>query len=551
MKPGTYLPVGITVLALTFATLFIPRSGEALGSWTPLAHSAPSGISLMLLLSDGSVMAQNDGGTTWFRLMPDSNGHYVNGVWTNDISAMNDSRTFFSSQVLKDGRVFVAGGEYGSGGAKAEVYDPLANNWTPTPVAGVGFSDSESRLLPNGNVIVAPVSWVPYPQWVTFLYNPSANTWAEGPTNLEYQDEASWVKLPDNSILTADPFGYYSSERYIPGLNQWIVDAIPPVQLFSSPNNEIGAAHLLPNGQAFFLGGTGHTLLYTPTGNNNPGSWTPGPDIPFSKVAQDAPSAMMSNGKILCEVSSSSSHTPVYFDEYDPATQTFAQTGSPGNSTAGSSLNTGSDNSYMLDLPDGTVLYSFTSSQLYVYQPDGSPLAAGKPAVDKVSWNTDGSVHITGTLFNGVSEGASYGDDAQMDSNYPLARFTDTSGNVYYGRTYNWSSTSVQTGGAIESTEVTVPPTVFTFPGAYSLQIVVNGIASDPVSFYGPVWVDFSYSGIQLGWFPFPYNTLAQGVSAVATGGTIVIKSSDSTETMTISKPMTITAVYGPATVGH
>jgi len=36
-----------------------------------------------------------------------------------------------------------------------------------------------------------------------------------------YQDEASWVKLPDDSILTIDPFGTLS-ERYIPASNSWV-----------------------------------------------------------------------------------------------------------------------------------------------------------------------------------------------------------------------------------------------------------------------------------------------------------------------------------------
>ncbi|HUC84434.1 MAG TPA: hypothetical protein VL970_04505, partial [Candidatus Acidoferrales bacterium] len=450
----------------------------------------------------------------------------------------------------------VAGGEYGTGGAKAEVYNPLSNVWTPTPTAGVGFSDSESVLLPNGNVLVSPVSWVPYPQWVSFIFNPGANAWIEGPTNLEYQDEATWIKLPDNSILTLDGFGRFTSERYIPALNQWIPDAVSPVQMFSAGNNEIGAGFMLPNGQAFFAGGTGSTLLYTPTGNNNPGAWTIGPDVPNNRAPQDAPAAMMFNGKILWEVASKTNHTPVYFYEYDPVANSFAATSSPGDSTVGSSLDTGSDNSYMLDLPDGTVLYSFNSSQLYVYQPDGSPLPAGQPYISSVAWNTDGSLQISGTLFDGISSGADYGDDAQMSTSFPLARFTDTSGNVYYGRTYNWSSTAVQTDGQLMTTEVTIPAAISFGAGQYSLQIVANGIASGAVTFYGPVWVDFNYSGLfQFGDFDFPYETLAQGITAVVSGGTVAIDASTqpsvSAETMTITKPMTIISVYGPSTIGQ
>ena len=55
--------------------------------------------------------------------------------------------------------------------------------------------------------------------------------------------------------------------------------------------------------------------------------------------------------------------------------------------------------SMMLDLPDGTVLYSHFGSRLYVYQPVGAPLAAAKPAISIITPNADGSYHLTGTLL--------------------------------------------------------------------------------------------------------------------------------------------------------
>ena len=534
---------------LLVALLLTARQGWAVGHWVPVTQTAPGGVELMLLLSDGTVMAQNSGGKAWYRLTPDGHGSYVNGSWTTR-KPMNDTRTFYSSAVLQDGRVLVAGGEYGTGGSTAEVYDPGSDSWKLTPTAGVGFSDSQCRLLPNGNVMVSPVSWVPYPAFVTFMYDPHANSWSAGPTNMQYQDEASWVKLPDDSILTLDPFGYLSSERYIPDLNRWIADAVPPVQMFSGGNNEIGGAFLLPDGRAVFLGGTGLTLFYTPSGNNKHGTWTQGATMPNGYVAQDAPSAMMANGKILCVLSSSTNHNPVYFYEFDPVANSFAQTTSPvGGFADGTTI---SDHTYLLDLPDGNVLYSDTRNQVFVYERDGSPVASGKPTIYGISWNTDGSLHLTGTLLNGISEGASYGDDAQMDSNYPLVRLIDGSGNVYYARTYNWSSTSVMTGNQVLSTEFALQGGLNQIPGVYSLEVVANGISSDPVAFYTPVWVDFNFAGIfQFGSYTFPYQTLAGGVSAVNTGGTIAIKPGASHETMTISKPMTITAIGGPATIGH
>jgi hypothetical protein len=453
------------------------------GTWTPLVHYAPGGIGTMLLLTDGTVMAQNGSGAAWCRLTPDIHGSYVNGTWSS-LAPMNYTRLYGSSDVLRDGRVFIAGAEYGTGTNSAEVYDPASNTWTPTPPPPAGqimFYDSVSKILPNGNVLVAPVEAATYGG--TVIYNATANTWSAGPGLFRggYQDEASWVKLPDDSILTIDPFGT-NSERYIPSLNRWINDANVPVSLYDPYGYELGAAFLLPDGRAFYLGATGNTALYTPSGGTNMGTWQAGPVIPNSQATPDAPAAMMVNGRILCAVSptpTSGNHfpTPTSFYEYDPVGNSFAQVNGPTGATDSSAPYV----MRMLDLPDGTVLFTDYGSLLYVYQPSGSPLAAGKPAITGITTNADGSYHLTGTLLNGISEGAAYGDDAQMNSNYPLIRMTNSTGNVYYARTFNWSSTGVMTGSTPESTDFTVPAGLA--PGTYSLVVVANGNSSDPMSF--------------------------------------------------------------------
>jgi hypothetical protein len=69
----------------------------------------------------------------------------------------------------------------------------------------------------------------------------------------------------------------------------------------------------------------------------------------------------------------------------------------------------------------------------------------------------------------------------------------------------------------------------------------------------GDVWVDFAWTGVENGTFSFPYNTLAKGINALPYGENnhIYIKTGTSSETMTISKPMTIISVNGPSTIGH
>jgi hypothetical protein len=203
---------------------------------------------------------------------------------------------------------------------------------------------------------------------------------------------------------------------------------------------------------------------------------------------------MMVDGKILCAVSpvpTSANHfpSPTSFYEFDPVANSFTQVNGPTGSTYGSSTYT----LRMLDLPDGTVLFSTSGSQLYVYQPGSGPLAAGKPTINSITPNLDGSYHLTGQLLNGISEGAAYGDDAQMNSNYPLVRMTNTvSGAVYYARTYNWSSTSVMTSNRTLTTEFALPAGLPV--GNYNLVAVANGIASDPFAFStSPVPINLFY----------------------------------------------------------
>jgi hypothetical protein len=425
----------------------------------------------MLLESDGSVMAQSGGNAGWFRLTP-VNGSYVNGTWSW-LASMHDTRLFYASDVLTDGQVFVAGGEDGTGAARAERYDPVANTWTQLPSPPiVGVGDSISETLPDGRVLVGSIA-----SRETAIYNPVANSWEVGPTKVNgiSSDEESWVKLPDRSILTVDFGGNGTSERYVPALNRWVNDARVPLNLFDS-HGEIGAALLLPDRRVLFLGSTGHTALYTPSGTDQPGSWDAGPDIPNGQGTDDAPAAMMVNGKILCAVGPAGTFNgPTTFYEYDPAADAFAPvSGAPSVSGAPFGCR-------MLDLPDGGVLLNPGGSQLYEYVPDGPALAAGRPSVSGIRPSADGSFLLTGARLNGISEGAAYGDDAQMASNYPLVRLSDGSGRVAYARTFDWSSTDVATGGATVTTVFTLPPG--TPAGTYLLSVIANGIGSQPVPF--------------------------------------------------------------------
>jgi hypothetical protein len=612
MKTYFCIHRGIARALAVLPLALLLTAGPVFGhSWQKLVSPngfAPSNAGVMLLLSDGNVMVNvnndmNGGSAGWYLLSPDSYGNYTYGAWTA-LSPMHDTRLFFSAQVLPDGRVYVAGGEYGAGGATAEIYDPLSDPlypghkaitasdpWTyinpPTSLlnpavasqttnGNQAFLDAGSELLPDGTVLEAPVG--ARTAGDTLLYS-TVNGWSDGPTlanGATTQDEASWVKLPDDSILTIGPFNQ-TTQRFIPastgGTGTWVADKSVPVVMYDSILGETGPGNLLPNGNAFFSGGTGNTVIYTPTGSASQGSWTQGPGVPQGLAPQDAPSAMMNNGKILCGFSpiatgtakSKSYQPPTSFFEYDYSagpTGAFTEVGAPFGTPGGpNNLNQAPLPSFkfeMLDLPDGEILMSDFSADLYVYYPDdntNSTVSSLAPTIASVTRANDGSYLITGTLLNGISEGANYGDDAQMSTNYPIVFLANgvNGSNVYYARTRHWSSTGVRKTGQTVTTEFDVPANLPT--GNYSLYVEANGLrsASYPFTYSSPiVWVDFYYTGTQNGTFAQPFNTVAAAVNAVASGGVIQIEDGGTTsETPTITKAVSIYSYSGGATIGQ
>jgi hypothetical protein len=529
-----------------------PNSTPPPSPWQALKNSPPGPTGLMILLSDGTVLvADYNAVTQWFKLSPDSYGRYVDGTWST-VANSNCPHNLFASQVLndQDARVFVAGGEYPKTpaglpgcaqpgeygtGVDTELYDPVANTWTkadppsnlidpsktaaPNPVSGTqAFADMVSEALPDGSVLMAPDA--PMNCGDTLIFNPSTfnpNTPGSGwsgagkladsgnpPTPPPYscdQAEATWVKLQDGSILTADPpvspGGIQTSERYILGQHGWFSDAPLGFCLFDTyygyGDGEEGPAFLLPSGQAIFIGGATVSGTFTPATPSSHDTWAEATIAPASAItgglplaADDAPGAMMATGKILLALNFGATPfdvtpSPVLFFEYDPVQQSYLEVPAPPDSVS-ATLGPWADcsSTTMLDLPDGTVLTrAGCSNQLFVYHPSGVALQQGRPTITTVTANPVGSYHLVGTGLTGISEGASYGDDAQMATDYPLVRLIGSYGKVQYARTYNWTSTSMMPG-ASGSVDFDIPALA---PGAYSLQVVVNGNASGSVAF--------------------------------------------------------------------
>ena len=150
------------------------------GTWTPLTTQPTFNTSTMILLTDGRIMVQEEGSAHWHALKPDSNGSYIGGQWST-LQNMSFWRRYYASGVMKDGRVFICGGEQsgdatvkdGEDSNKGEIYDPVLDKWIPiaTPSwAQVG--DAASCVLPDGEIMVGALL-----SGDCIIYDPATNSW--------------------------------------------------------------------------------------------------------------------------------------------------------------------------------------------------------------------------------------------------------------------------------------------------------------------------------------------------------------------------------------
>ncbi len=504
---------------VTFLNLFVlfilvgSNTSAQIGTWTALTNKAPNNCNgVMLLLTDGTVICKDDAGTGqgtgWNKLTPDNTGSYANGTWTS-IANMNYDRLFFSSQVLPSGKVYAAGGEYGAGATHGEVYDPVANTWTVCGSLPANWNvyDGNSELLYTGNVLEGPQigannTLAPQPCISILQWNPATLDYINENPEPENHDEASWLKLPDSTVLTVGmPYpsnpAQDSSCRYIPQTNTWLVDGMTPNNIYDQWGFEAGPSFLLPNRQAIFFGATQYNALYTPSGNHTTkGTWSAAANFPVIASAQmamtDAAGCMMVNGHILLAVSPANTSSnnqflsPIYFLEYDYTTNTFTQVTSilPTIGTdeiAGVPCNF----SNMLQLPNGQVLFGESEegvNQYWVYTPGSGPIPQGKPTINSIIPGGCPNYKLTGKLFNGISEGAGFGDDWQNSTNYPIIRLQNAAGNVYYCKTTNWNRVgAVMTDSLEDTVDFSLPAALPA--GTYSLVVTANGFASNPTIF--------------------------------------------------------------------
>jgi hypothetical protein len=456
-------------------------------SWDVLTNPPGFAASTMLLLTDGRVICQEDGSANWSALTPDAHGSYKDGTWA-PIAPMSIWRRYYASAVLASGKVFVAGGEDAptSETNACEIYDPVLDSWTPIPPppgwASVG--DAPCAVLRDGRVLLGDIYGTR-----TVIYDPVAGAWSVTGTKGDRSSEETWTLLRDGSVLTVEcnPTYPMASQRYVPASGAWVDAGSTQVDLVAHAfSTEIGPAVLLEDGRVVAFGGTGHTAVYDP--DHGTGGWSAGPDFPVGSdgqlmIVRDAPACLLPNGNVLCCAGLATGDGgwggPPEFFEYDPRTGLLNPVATPG--LNGWVPYVGR----MLLLPTGQVLYASGNDGIAIGT--ATPRVRGRaeealePEITEVAHHlVPGSQHkVSGRRFNGASQAVSYGDDCTAATNYPIARLRYVGGQVVYCRTFDHSTMAVATGQHPVHTTMEVPASAPS--GRAHLQVIANGIASDPV----------------------------------------------------------------------
>jgi hypothetical protein len=476
---------------------------QALVNQPPVVDPTDCGPGNPILLTDGTVLVADAGCADWWKLTPDEFGNYVNGTWTQ-IASTPDGYTplYHASAVLPDGRLIIEGGEYNeltpSWTTLGAIYDPQADEWTSVNPPGkwTAIGDAPGTVLADGTFMLGNCCTKQ-----AALLNPRTLTWKPvGTGKYDTNNEEGWTLLPDGTLLTVDAYVPTKTFQYDPtGTNSEIFDPATGAwqsagstisqmwdswllcgEMSQEPNNgptfEVGPAVLRPDGTVFYTGSNtcgpgfpGATAIY----DSVRGHWRAGPNFPDGLNIADGPAVLEPNGRVLVMASPGYGNPPSSFFEWDGRQLDPAE-------PAPNAANDGSYYGNFLVLPTGQIL--FTDFYFVdVYNPGGQWSAAWQPQIERAPEQVwpGGSFTIAGTLFNGMSQGAAYGDDNQMATNFPLVRITNLlTGHVFYSRTHDHSSMAVASRARV-STHFDVPATQELGPSL--LEVVANGIPSTPV----------------------------------------------------------------------
>ncbi|MFI5306328.1 MAG: hypothetical protein ACHQ53_03185 [Polyangiales bacterium] len=464
----------LTALVVLFLGIVAVRPARADGTWTMAPPNPTTGGQAfgLWLLTDGTVLSHGSALNHWVILTPDKKGSYANGTWKSVASSMH-ARGGATQHMLKDGRFFQAGGEYVDGPActaalckGTEIYDPVADAWKEVAPGTYEIADTGSATLSDGRLLYSSRSGKQ-----TMIYDPVMDKWTDAaPLPLMSGDENAWAALQNGGILAV---GYKNDGAaiYDPATDKWQRTGPMPSGF---DTGDTGGISLMFDGRVYVYG-LGQSYIYTPGATAaDPGTWAPGPMLLNGDRAEDEYSDTLPNGKVWGGLVTMTYGPGVVLQEFDPTTNTSKSATPPPDM----------GNPYPIDyvnLPNGQVMVTAERND-WIYTPDTQPQDEWRPTVSDVALDSGTTYTLTGTQLSGLINGADEGDDMTMAENYPIVWLTDESGDVYYCRSFDFSTMVPSKGTAPQTCKFTTPAGLPS--GSYELFVSAVGVVSkDPFPF--------------------------------------------------------------------
>lgn len=209
-------------------------------------------------------------------------------AWSN-AGPMTRPRLLHTVTVLPDGRALAVGGQTTgfASTSTCEIYDPVANSWSPVTNASAAHDDAAAVLIDGGVLVITGTNSADRVE----LYDPVANAWTQKASPPSVLGGAvTATLLHDGRVFVWDRTATY---LYDLGTNGWTATSPPPQRL---GNN---TATLLADGRVLITGGDGAGInrndvqLYDPANDQ----WSL--HAPLAVPRSDHAAVLLPTGRVL------------------------------------------------------------------------------------------------------------------------------------------------------------------------------------------------------------------------------------------------------------
>jgi len=259
--------------------------------------------------------------------------------WTS-LPSFDGPRAEHTATLLPNGRVWMAGGtsnEEDSGGnlvalSSTRLFDPAANTWANGPELPIGRYAHTATLLPDGTVLLAggrASSGGPLAvEWAAVTYDPAAGTvTATGPMQQRRSHHTATLMQDGRVLVTggrgiAGQAALSGAEIYDPATRTWAAALAMPSQ------KSRHTATLLPNGRVLVVGGydngearTRSAHLYNPVSN----TWNAADMPPEASPYAGHTATLLPDGRVLVAGGALGGSQDAATQLFDPATNDWAR----------------------------------------------------------------------------------------------------------------------------------------------------------------------------------------------------------------------------------